>query len=218
MATEAKARAGYLYVLRPHVLIDGQRIIKIGSTTRSVAEKVRHLESRSSVMYDEIYSVYVEDARALERQLHARYAHRKMAGGSEGFFHMEPEEVIPEVDKIAAELTRSWLAKAHNTELSASRRKNGAYRFRTPITAASNIIWLLTSLLLGFGAVLYSPFRIQASSRVWAFAVSLIVAAILVRLVLSAMSRLIKSRYISRRFDAAIRQKDQELREKYPLS
>lgn len=218
MTSEVKSRAGIVYVLRPQVLIDGGRIIKIGSTTRTVAERVRELESRSSVMFEAVYSVEVEDARSLERQLHARYANRRMAGGSEGFFHMLPEEVIPEIEKVAAECGSAPAATVRHTGFSNFYRDIGAARFRTPINVASHIIWFLASVLLGFGAIIYAPFEIPGDMEPFAVIGSLIVAAAIVKLGLVVLRRLVKARYFSRRFGPAVDGKPQELRQKYPMA
>lgn len=213
MSSGVKSRAGFIYVLRPQVLIDGARIIKIGSTTRTVAERIRELESRSSVMYEALYSVEVEDARSLEKQLHARYASRRMAGGSEGFFHMLPEEVIPEIAKAVADRDRSDLAKARNTEFSNFCRTIDTRRVKASINVASYIIWFLASVLLGFGAIIYAPFDIPRDMESYAIVGSLISSTILVKLGLLTVKSLVKARYFSRRFGPAVDTKNAELRQ-----
>ncbi|HEV2674521.1 MAG TPA: GIY-YIG nuclease family protein [Aliidongia sp.] len=216
MASQVKSRVGFLYILRPQVLINGERIVKIGSTTRTVAERIRQLESRSSVVFDLIYSVEVEDARGLEKQLHAKYTSRRMSGGSEGFFHMEPEEIVPEIEKVAEELSRSSSKKARNAEFSAFCKNIGATRFKASVGVASHIIWFLASILFGFGAVVYTPFDIPDGLRAYAIAGSLVVAAVVVKLGLLAVNRLIDDYYFTHRFGPAISAKNQELSEKYP--
>jgi len=215
MASEAAPSAGFIYILRPQVLINGERIIRIGSTTRTVAEKLRELEHRSMVSFEVVYSLPVEEPKALEKQLHARYANRRMAGGSEGFFHMEPEEVISEIEEVAEELSRSWSMKARNAEFSAYSKDIGATRFKTSMAIAATIIWALATAVLGFGAARYAP--IPNGMQPYALPVLLILSAILVRVILAAAKHLIETRYFTQRFGPALDAKDEELREKYPL-
>ncbi|WP_189049257.1 GIY-YIG nuclease family protein [Aliidongia dinghuensis] len=214
MATVEKPHAGYVYVLRPQVLIDGKRIIKIGSTTRSVAERVRELENRSSVAFEAIYSIWVDDARALELQLHARYANHRMVGGSVGFYHLLPEDVIPDIEAIAAGHGGTSFKEAHADKRSAPakkagpRRKIAAPRVKASLEIASYIIWFLATMLLGFGAILYAPVEIPREFEVYAVGASLIVAAIVARVILVSAKRLIEICFFSHRFSPAMREKE----------
>jgi hypothetical protein len=81
--------AGYIYVLRPNLTVSGKSIVKIGMTTRSVAKRVRELSTGSPVGFELVYSLAVEDPKALEKSLHRRFGpHRIKAGGGTEYFRV----------------------------------------------------------------------------------------------------------------------------------
>jgi hypothetical protein len=70
-AKSPRTSAGYIYILKPRISLDGQEVIKIGMTTRTVAERVRELTTGSMVSFEVVYSLQVENARSFEKHLHA---------------------------------------------------------------------------------------------------------------------------------------------------
>ncbi len=65
--TNSRAVTGYIYVLRPLVLVDGHEVVKIGMTTRSVEKRVRELKTGSMVPLDVAYALPVENPRERSR-------------------------------------------------------------------------------------------------------------------------------------------------------
>ena len=89
--------AGFIYILKPLISIDGKDVVKIGMTKRPVAERVRELTTGSIVPLKIVYSLHVENAAKLERQLHTQFHARRLVGGGQEFFDVSADEVIAEV-------------------------------------------------------------------------------------------------------------------------
>jgi hypothetical protein len=215
MANQAKSRAGYIYILQPHVLIDGESVIKIGATTRTVAARVRELQQRSMVALDLVYSIAVDNPRLIEQQINARYADQRLAGGGEGFFHMTAEEIIPEIEELVIGSGLSPAKRPRHAE-PARRQKASGSRSRSAMRIASHIIWFLATAVLGIGAIVYLPFEIPVGMEGYVLVAFLAVAAFIVKLGMVLAKYLSSTHLFSRRFTAGIGAKDAALHEKYP--
>jgi hypothetical protein len=88
-------------------------------TRRSVAQRARELTTGSMVPIEVAYSIEVEDARALERQLHFRFRGSRMTGGGREFFAVPAKEVVAEIERIAAEVSRKRAREAADAEMAA---------------------------------------------------------------------------------------------------
>jgi hypothetical protein len=114
--------------LKPLIQIEGKNVIKIGMTTRTVAQRVRELTTGSMVPFTIVYSLRVENALKLEKQLHNRFRSRRLVGGGQEFFDVSPDEVIAEVERIATEVSRERALKALIAELRTFMTDIGASR------------------------------------------------------------------------------------------
>ena len=65
MVAQQKAprnNAGFIYILKPLISIDGKDVVKIGMTKRPVAQRVRELTTGSIAPLKIVYSLHVENA------------------------------------------------------------------------------------------------------------------------------------------------------------
>ena len=107
-----RAGPGFIYILKSGVTIDDKEVIKIGMTTRAVDQRVRELKTGSVGSFEIAYSLRVENARELERQLHARFsASRAFGGGGQEFFHVPAEQVIAEIERMATKISQESSAR-----------------------------------------------------------------------------------------------------------
>jgi Meiotically up-regulated gene 113 len=134
--------AGFIYILRPRVLVDDQEVIKIGITTRTVAQRVRELTTGSMVPFEVVYSLYVENARSLEKQLHFRYRSRRLIGGGQEFFRVPSEEVIGEIKKIETEISKERARGVRNAEMAVFQMQIGATRIENLISFPMMILFI----------------------------------------------------------------------------
>jgi hypothetical protein len=135
MATPVSSQrtsAGFIYVLKPQILVNGQEVIKIGMTTRSVAQRVRELTTGSMVPFEVVFSLYVVNARQLEKQLHARYRSQRLVGGGQEFFHVSSKEVVGEIERIATEISKDASAGSAKRGDGGIQNANWSYSRRKP--------------------------------------------------------------------------------------
>lgn len=221
MATQAKIprpTAGHIYILKPRVSIDGQEVIKIGMTTRTVAERVRELTTGSMVSFEIVYSLHVENVRNFERQLHTRYqARRLVAGGGQEFFRVPAQEVVAEIERIATEISRARAQAARNKEMFLFQQEIGASRVADSISNRLGWLWFACWLIGTYGV--YQVTHSNPSDSLWP---TLLAAVIVLPIILSKVHSRLKQHYMGLyyepRFRSAIEAKHQELRLKYPLA
>lgn len=221
MSAQAKAqrpRAGFIYILKPRVSIDGQEVIKIGMTTRTVAERVRELTTGSIVSFEVVYSLHVENVRRFEKQLHTRYQTRRLiAGGGQEFFRVPAQEVVAEIERIATEISRARAQTARNQEIGAFLREIGATAVADRISTRLGWLWFACWIAGTYGV--YQVTHSNASDSLWP---TLIAAVIVLPIILSKVHGRLKQHYMGLhyepRFRSAIDAKHQELRLKYPLA
>ena len=94
------ATAGFVYVLSNPLMPD---IIKIGSTERSIKERVSELSATTGVpMPFEIeYFIMTENPKDLEYSLHEEFSVYRVNGNRE-FFRVPLEEVVKKINSIRA--------------------------------------------------------------------------------------------------------------------
>lgn len=212
------SNAGFIYVLKPQALIDGREVIKIGMTTRSVAERVRELTTGSLVQLDVAYSIHVDDARKVEKHLHELYRAYRLLGGGQEFFSVSAEKVIAELDRMAIKISRTRARDARNAEMDAFMNEIGASRSKKMLH--------LPFMLLIFGGwfggliLLFNPVRSYfgdgyAGPVMFAL---LFVWPLLWTTLLGQLRKLLDRSYFDTRFGAQITKKHDELRVKYPLA
>ncbi len=219
-AKSPRASAGYIYILKPRISIDGQEIIKIGMTTRTVAERVRELTTGSMVSFEVVYSLHVENARSFERHLHARYRNRRLiAGGGQEFFTVPAQEVVAEVERIATEISRSRAQAARNGEMAAFLAQLGAARVESRISGRLGWLSFACWVVGTFGVNRVAYLTVGDSAAFWLTVLSAVIALPLVlSIVYERLKRHFMARYYEPRFRSAIDAKHQELRLKYPLA
>jgi hypothetical protein len=119
--------AGYIYVLKPNLLVGGHSVVKIGMTTRSVAKRVRELSMGSPVALELVCSLHVEDPKAIEKHLHRKFAaYRISAGGGTEYFHIEAQHVVAEIDRIGAHISKQRARIARDAEVRKYKEEIGA--------------------------------------------------------------------------------------------
>ncbi len=219
-AQSSRASAGYIYILKPRISIDGQEVVKIGMTTRTVAERVRELTTGSMVSFEVVYSLHVENARRFEKYLHARYrARRLIAGGGQEFFAVPAQEVVAEVERMATEISRARAQAARNGEMAAFLTQLGAARVESRVSGRLGWLWFACWLVGTFG-VNRVAHSIVSDSAVWWLTVlaALIVLPVILSIAYERLKRHFMALYYEPRFRSAIDAKHQELRLKYPLA
>jgi hypothetical protein len=214
-----KSSAGFIYILRPRVTLDGREVIKIGMTTSSVDRRVRQLRTGSMVPFDVVYSLRVENARNLERALHQRFqARRAVGGGGQEFFYVPAEEVIAEVERIATDVSRERARAARDRELRDFRNKIGASSFETvwigfPLAVLALSLWFLLTVI--FVRVAQGAGIDVFLTAIWG---GLILSPLVTSLIVGLLNAYLMSLLYEPRFGAAIKAKHEELRIKYPLA
>jgi len=206
-----RTAAGYIYILRPRLSINGQNAIKIGMTTRTVAERVRELTTGSLVAFEVVYSLHVENARRLEKQLHARYQTRRLvAGGGQEFFSVSAEEVITEIERIATEISRARALSALHVEMSRFQNEIGASELEGRLSS-----WL--GWLSFIGCIASGWFLSRAHPDTPGY-VYFPILPIVFAICYEQLKKYFMKRFYEPRFRGAIDAKRQELKLKYPLA
>jgi hypothetical protein len=108
---------GYVYILKPNVLVGGKEVIKIGMTTRSVRERVRELQTGSVMALELAYSIHVDAARGFEQLLHQRFEANRLTGE---FFSVPAAQVIAEIEEIATLISRERAREVRDKEVKAA--------------------------------------------------------------------------------------------------
>jgi hypothetical protein len=221
MAPEQKPRrdsAGFIYILKPLISIEGKNVIKIGMTTRTVAQRVRELTTGSMVPFEIVYSLRVENAPHLEKRLHNRFRSRRLAGGGEEFFDVSSDDVIAEIEKIATDVSRTRAQKALVSELQTFMTDIGASHLQSRIEIYFLIVCAPCWLLFVFGT-----FKI--AHALWGNGYDVIVAVanlfFFPPMLIACGSRLhrrVMNRYFEPQYRTSIEEKRRELLQKYPLA
>jgi HPt (histidine-containing phosphotransfer) domain-containing protein len=219
-AKSSRPSAGYIYILKPRISIDGREVIKIGMTTRTVAERVRELTTGSMVSFEVVYSLHVESARSFEKYLHARYRTRRLiGGGGQEFFTVPAQEVVAEVERMATDISRSRAQAARNGEIAAFLAQVGAARVESRISSWLGWLWFVCWLVGTFGMNRLAHSIASDSAASWLTALSaLIVLPVILSIAYDRLKRHFMALYYEPRFRSAIDAKHQELRLKYPLA
>jgi hypothetical protein len=170
------------------------------------------------VPFEIVYSLYVENARTLEKQLHFRYRSRRLIGGGQEFFRVPSEEVVSEIRKIETEISKERARGARNAEMAVFQMQIGATRIENLISFPMTIlfipcwfggVWMIREEAHQFMG--YSQAAFVTFVAVFGF-------PILLGWGFFRLHRLLHTRYFEPRFGAAIAAKHQELRLKYPIS
>jgi len=202
---------GHIYVLRPKGTLNGQEVVKIGMTTRTVAERVRELQTGSMVGIELAYSIRVEDARGLERQLHRQYNSRRLVGGGTEFFQVPAREVIAEIERFATAVSKHRAQSARDIELKRFCREIGAAQFQ------GRIDWLFIFLFVACwtGSIWLASHLSHNKDIVGTAGLGTPFA---LRFAFSHMKKIIRLRAYEPRFGADIARKHVELRARFPLA
>lgn len=214
------SRAGYIYILKPRVSIDGQEVVKIGMTTRTVAERVRELTTGSMVSLEVVYSLHVENARSFERYLHSRYRDRRLiAGGGQEFFSVPAQEVVAEIECKATEISRARARAARNGEMAAFLVHLGAARVESRISRRLGWLWFACWLIGTFGVNRIVHSIVGYDAPLWPTVLTaLFVLPTILSIAYDRLKRHFMAFYYEPRFRPAIDAKHQELQVKYPLA
>jgi hypothetical protein len=219
-AKSPKSSAGYIYILKPRISINGQEVIKIGMTTRTVAERVRELTTGSMVSFEVVYSLRIENARNFEKYLHARYRDRRLiAGGGQEFFTVPAQEVVAEVERRATEISRARAQAARNGEMAAFLVRIGAARVEGRISGRLGWLWFACWLGGTFCVNRLAHSIVGEGAVFWLTALSaVVVLPVILSVAYERLKRHFMAIYYEPNFRSAIDAKHQELRQKYPLA
>jgi len=213
-----RSGAGFIYILRPRISINGRDVIKIGMTTRSVEARVRELTTGSMVSFETVYVLQVDDPRKLEKELHFRFRSYRVIGGGQEFFHVPAEQVIIEIEKRATEVSRQRAQTVRNGEMATFKAAIGATRVEKAITLPMIFLFLPCCFLLIWIANT-AAWRYVGDGYVVLFTLlALIGSPILLGVCANRLGTHLTARYFEPRFGAAIAAKHEELRRKYPLA
>jgi hypothetical protein len=186
-------------------------------TRRSVAQRARELTTGSMVPLEVAYSIQVEDARALERQLHFRFRGRRMTGGGREFFAVPAREVIAEIERIAAKVSRKWAREAADAEMAAYKVSVGANRLETWIAVAAMVAYPASAALMILGAWKVAGLM-PGGWLLTAMAVAVFVSLAAAGVTSVWVNHWLTRRFFEPRFGGGVRQKMEELRRRYPLA
>ncbi len=197
-------------MLQPNITVNGQPIVKIGMTTRSVEARVKQLQTGSPVAFQVAYAIEADDARALERRLHRQFADRRLlAGGGTEYFQVTSAEVIAAIEAIATEVSTERAKRALAADLLTYKMKIGAYEVENRIGNVGIIATLAAIVGIGYSMHLLSGFL--------AFLVFLVESAVAV-IAVSKLTSVLKEKFFTPRFGLLLSQKTEELERKYPLA
>lgn len=202
---------GHVYVLNPNLTIDGQSIVKIGMTTRSVESRVRELSTGSPIRFDIAYSIEADDARGLEQTLHRRFASlRVRAGGGTEYFRVSVQEVVFAIESIATEISSKRASDAFAADLLAFKINAGIHRLERRIGVAVALFTLLLAILFIFLVKgVLGPFTILFM---------LFVGLPVFSFIGLKLDEIITERAVGSRFGIQLAGKLSELAKRYPLS
>ncbi len=217
-ARKNESISGFVYVLRPRTSLNGREVIKIGMTARSVSQRVRELQTGSMVAFDVVYSLQAENARMLEKHLHACFAERRVPGGGQEFFYVSAEEAVAEIKKIETAVSRERARAARDVELNTFLNDIGAKELRSKIDNPLTIIFIgvwISIFIFGPGIADQTFGRAYHALYV---AFALFVAPLMLAVCSTRMDNYLTARYYTPRFGSRIAAKHDELRRKYPLA
>ena len=104
--------SGYVYVIDPHIQINGKPVVKIGMTTRNPHKRLRELQTALPHKASLVRAVQFPNAEAAERSLHKSLnTYRVQGGGGMEFFFLNPSDAVQIVNKLAYQVS-AWEAKA----------------------------------------------------------------------------------------------------------
>jgi hypothetical protein len=202
---------GFIYVLRTNLTIDGQEVVKIGMTTKTVTKRARQVRTGSPVGMEVAYSLSVENPRAFEKELHSRYSgHRVQAGGGREFFKVSASEAIREIERRAADISREKARQAFASELRTFEQQRGIATIRKRIGALC-----LASALLLMIAVSWFVFRHVGSG--WGI-LSIFPGLILWMLLAVKLAERLEHRFVHVPYWEELSAKRAQLKLKYPLA
>lgn len=210
---------GYVYVLRPGLLLVGREVCKIGHTRRPVNQRVRELGTGSIFHLEVAYSIEVEDARGFERQLHSLFRDRRIIrGGGTEFFDVPAAEVIVQAERMATAVSRKRARDAAGEEMQLLRRRLGISRIETAIGIISGVACFVPACLsaiilfpmmwrlpLGFFHLILTPF-------------SFILVLSLIGRAAASIFYFLQRRFVEPKYGNRLSAKLKELRRRYTLA
>jgi hypothetical protein len=188
---------GYVYVLRPQMLLDGEEVVKIGMTTRTVERRVKELSTGSPVPFEIVHTILADDAKELERSLHWKFRDRRIrVGGGTEYFAVAATEVVEAIKDIETEASSEQARKAFQTELSFFKNSIGKPKFERNIGYIMYPVW---------AGVIYALFQ------QWSY-----LGGFLGFFVGGTANAYFLSKLSDKRFGKRIDEKSEELRLRYP--
>jgi T5orf172 domain len=104
--------SGYVYIIDPHIQMNGKPVVKIGMTTRNPHRRLKELQTSLPHKASLVRAVRFPDGKAAERSLHKSLdTYRVRSGGGMEFFFLNSSEAVQIVNKLAYQIS-AWEAKA----------------------------------------------------------------------------------------------------------
>jgi len=204
-------KPGWIYVLDPHMTVDGRPVVKIGYTTRTVEQRARELGTGVPGGMTVAYKLRVDNPRQVEGRIHSMLgAYRVSRGAGREFFALTPEEAISRIEGLALEVSRERAREAWMKEFSAFKVESG-------INRREGAAFLLSALFfLACCTVLYLAPKWSFGS--WAGVIIILLGLYLAGRGTASVFRFLENRLVERPFGARLEAKRDELNRKYPLA
>lgn len=155
VAGEARSKKlvgrGYIYIIDPHLTINGQNVLKIGFTTRRPSRRLKELQTSLPHSISMIHIAEFPNARMAEAWLHRSLSSRKVnAGGGTEFFSISRQEAIALVSNLSYRVSKVEAEKALERDL---------FKFRDAISGRlSEKCGFVAAALGGLGPVVLLVF------------------------------------------------------------
>jgi hypothetical protein len=109
---------GYVYVIDPHLGVEGRPVVKIGYTTRSPHRRLRELQTALPQRASLAAAVEFPNAEWAEKRLHLALAHLSVrANGGTEFFFLTSKEATELVYQLAYQVSVAEAKRAMEKDL-----------------------------------------------------------------------------------------------------
>lgn len=109
---------GYIYVIDPHINVQGRPVVKIGHTTRSPSRRLKEIQTALPHRASLIHVSEFPDVKWAEKSLHQFLSKRNVrAQGGKEFFFLNSKEAIEIVNTLAYQVSASEAKRALDHDL-----------------------------------------------------------------------------------------------------
>ncbi len=109
---------GYVYVIDPHLGVEGRPVVKIGYTTRSPNRRLRELQTALPQRASLAAAVEFPNVEWAEKELHLALSHLSVrANGGTEFFFLTSKEATEHVYQLAYQVSVAEAKRAMEKDL-----------------------------------------------------------------------------------------------------